>query len=259
MLKTFPLSDTGEMDKKKTDQLIDSIDAPTGMTITIGQIYSAYVNQLQRRVNLYATAFFKTVTDQILVATRPIGSTDRLLYMPDELGPPDASKEKLPPSGREYVEDLLHGCIGHAVTRAEISLYIPPSDFSSLPSPGVPSVTPEKKPKFDVSSSLPSTSRAVKRPKNVEEIVEGIEETRKKELILVKQFLMEELRRLDSDVATFAKEHCQIANRDRFYEHICEETMNRAMAFIPVGEALHSRSRATLRDILLKVHSAYTP
>ena len=98
MLKTFPLSDTGEMDKKKTDQLIDSIDAPTGMTITIGQIYSAYVNQLQRRVNLYATAFFKTVTDQILVATRPIGSTDRLLYMPDELGPPDASKEKLPPS-----------------------------------------------------------------------------------------------------------------------------------------------------------------
>ena len=248
------LSVTREMERKEEEQFPESVHAATGMTVRIGQIYSAYVSQLQRRVNVYATAFFRTFQGDMLVATRPVGSTDRLLYMPDELGPPESSKGKRPPSGKQFVEDIVHGVIGHAVACAERSIYVPPSDFTRLPDKE-PSETPEKKPRLDLTSSLPSTSRAVARP--VEAMVEDIEERRKKEVVLVKQFLMEELRQLDSDVAQFAMEPFRISERDRFYEEICAETMNRAMPFIPVGEALHSTSRALLRDTLLRLYSGH--
>ena len=250
------LSVTRKMERKEGEKFPDSIEAATGMTVRIGQIYSAFVNQLQRRVNVYATAFFRTFQGDMLVATRPVGSTDRLLYMPDELGPPDTSKEKLPPSGTKFVEDIVHGVIGHAVASAERSIYVPPSDFTRLPEEG-PSETPEKKPRLDLSSSLPSSSRAVARPPTVEAIVEDIEERRKKEIVLVEQFLMEELRQLDSDVAEFATEPFRIVERDRFYKRIIQETMNRAMPFIPVGEALHSQNRALLRDNLLRLFSGH--
>ena len=88
-------------------------------------------------------------------------------------------------------------------------------------------------------------------------LVEDIAGKRKKEVVLVEQFLMEGLRQLDSDVAEFAMEPFRIAERDQFYKRIIAETMNRAMPFIPVGEALHLHNRALLRDTLLRLFSGH--
>ena len=234
----------------------DSLNTPSGLTVTIGEIYSAYVQQRQKRVNVYAIAFFRTFQGKMLVATRPVGSTDRLLYMLDELSPPDTLCEPPTGTGQDAGRDIMDGVVAHAVESTELFLHVPQSQSDAfLPREGPTS--PEKTPGIDVSSSLPVTNRAVVKPRCVDEIVECIEETRKKETTLVRQFLLNELRNMNSEIDSLSMNPMIVSERNRFYEWLCTETMKRVMPHVPVGNAFHNVNRQKLKDSLLTLYSQH--
>ena len=221
---------------------------PEGLTLTIGNLYSAYVSTLGRRCNIYVTRFFRTDNGELVVEARPVCYSDKLLYHPHEIesvDPSPSSRLEDPAAiatGPEVVADIFEGIMS-GLASAESEVYVPPSDFAAPFGEDEQQMMP---PELPFHLSLPSTSRAAAHGDD--------RRTRRNEIAWAKEFVLNELQSFDVEYASVKRDGgdtVRICERNAYHMWVVGQTVEHAMPFIPLGEVRFSRSLELLRDHML--------
>ena len=219
-----------------------STQAEGGLTLTVGNLYTAYVSTLRRECNIYVTGFIRTESGELLVQARPVCYADRLLYHTHEIRPLQQGAAQAP-TARDVMADVIDGVVlGTALAQSQV--YVPPSDFAAT--------RPEEEWTEDqvAGPSTAGTSTAEKVEKR----------NRKNDFAWAKEYLLDELKSWDADYAEAMEtdDSGTIYARNSLHDWIVAQTLERAMPFVATGQVRLSRNIELLRDHLLHFYSQAT-
>ena len=233
---SVPSAQHGEPPPPPTTQAEPAADVPPvpaqaeqeGLTLTIGNVYTAYVSTLGRECNIYVTGFFNTASGDVLVQARPVCYADKLLYHAHEIRPLQGASAI--PTGRDVVADVIDGVVSGVAS--EVSrVYVPPSDFAVT--------RPEER------VALPAGPG----PSSFRDSLD--------DFAWAKAFLFDELNSWDADYtgAMETEDTVTIYARNSRHMWIVVQTLERVMPFVPAGEVRRSRNIALLREHLLHFYA----
>ena len=211
-----------------------------GLTLTVGNLYTAYVSTLRRECNIYVTGFIRTESGELLVQARPVCYADRLLYHTHEIRPLQQGAAEAP-TGRDVTGDVIDGTVsGTALAQSQV--YVPPSDFAAT--------RPEEE-RIEDQVAGPSTAGTY---------TPAQKRTRKDDFAWARDYLRDELLSWDADYAEAMEtdDSGRIYARNSLHNWIVAQTLERAMPFVATGQVRLSRNIELLRDHLLHFYTQAT-